>query len=288
MGFDLQIVRFLFDGKRTGVDFTDTVMLGRQNLYIDEPTYQREVARFGLPAYPDAFSAMPFAEGLLEGLGSKNPHSIDASHYEGATHIADMNLPLPDDLAGKYSLVVDGGTLEHVFNFPQASKNIGRLLKVGGHIVSVTPCNNFLGHGFYQFSPELFHRVFSRENGFEVESLILTEVNADGTWYEAADPAKVRSRVTLVNSARTYMMTRARKIADVEMFMTAPQQSDYHDVRWQETPGSDPGMEFMHGSKLQQFVETSFPKPARQAMRRLKQALTNHFSSPHLKRVRTF
>jgi SAM-dependent methyltransferase len=288
MGFDLQAVRYIFEAKRSGADFSDALTLGRQNLHIDTATYRKEAARFGLSAHEEAFGSLPFADGLLETLGTRQPSSLDVSPYEGATHLADMNLPLPDGLAGQFSLVIDGGTLEHVFNFRQAAINIGQLLRVGGHLISITCANNFLGHGFYQFSPELFYRVFSAENGFEVESLVLTEVNSDGAWYEVADPAKVRSRVTLVNGARTYMMMRARKVADVEMFRQIPQQSDYRDARWQDTPGTLEGTEFLESSRLQRLVETRLPRSFRHALRRLKQGLTNHFASPHLRKVRSF
>ena len=77
-----------------------------------------------------------------------------------------MNLPIGDDLKRKFSVVIDGGTLEHVFNFPVAIKNCMQMLDVGGHFFVHTMANNFMGHGFYQFSPELFYRVFSPENGF--------------------------------------------------------------------------------------------------------------------------
>jgi hypothetical protein len=36
---------------------------------------------------------------------------------------------------------------------------------------AVTPANNQMGHGFYQFSPELFFRVFSQENGYLLRAL---------------------------------------------------------------------------------------------------------------------
>jgi hypothetical protein len=45
------------------------------------------------------------------------------------------------------------------------------LLKVGGTFVASTPANYFMGHGFYQFSPELFFRLFCPENGFRLAEL---------------------------------------------------------------------------------------------------------------------
>jgi hypothetical protein len=287
MGFDLQTTRFLLDAKRSGADFSDTITLGRQNLHIDRDTYRAEASRFGVSPVGDAFADFPFVEGLLRGLGAKSPCSLDASDYEGATHVADLNEPIPGALVGRFSVVIDGGTLEHVFDFRQAAINISKLLRTGGHVISVTACNNFMGHGFYQFSPELFFRVFSPENGFAVESMIVTEVNADGDWYEAADPDIARARVTLINGSRTYMMMRARKTADVEMFAKTPQQSDYSAL-WHEDQGGDEEASFLRHGRLQNIVERHFPKPARNVVRRLKQGLTNHFASPNLTRVRSF
>jgi hypothetical protein len=79
---------------------------------------------------------------------------------------------------------LDGGTTEHVFNFPTALTNAMQMVETGGHLVIITGGNNFCGHGFYQFSPELFYRALSAENGFEMKRLIAAEVG--GNWYEVA------------------------------------------------------------------------------------------------------
>lgn len=287
VGFDLQTTRFLLDAKGAGVDFSDALTLGRQNLHIDYKTYCREAARFGQPADEAAFADHPFAEGLLRTFGATNPSSLDAAAFEGATHIADLNKPLPKVLVGLFSVVIDGGTLEHVFDFRQAAINVGKLLRVGGHLVSITCANNFLGHGFYQFSPELFYRVFAPENGFEVESMILTEAHKDGDWYEVVDGAKVGARVILVNGSSTYMMMRARKIADVPMFRKTPQQSDYESLRWQEEASVEEGAELYHIGRVSRLAQ-KLPRPARTVLRRLNKAVSDHFESPHFKKVRSF
>jgi 2-polyprenyl-3-methyl-5-hydroxy-6-metoxy-1,4-benzoquinol methylase len=74
--------------------------------------------------------------------------SIDASDYENATYVHDLNVPIPDHLKGQFDLVDDGGTLEHVFNFPVALRNCMEMVKVGGHLLLNVPTNNFVGHGF--------------------------------------------------------------------------------------------------------------------------------------------
>lgn len=70
-----------------------------------------------------------------------------------------MNREIPGDFIEKYSMVLDGGSLEHVFNFPVAVRNCMQMLQVGGHYLAITPANNFMGHGFYQFSPELYFSI---------------------------------------------------------------------------------------------------------------------------------
>ena len=114
-----------------------------------------------------------------------------------------MIYPLPDDLRGRFSAVVDCGTLEHVFQFVQALKNCMEMVALGGHFIQVSNGNNFMGHGFWQISPELIYRVFSPSNGFHVETVLLHEVVPGGGWYFVSDPDQVRSRVQLCNSRPT-------------------------------------------------------------------------------------
>lgn len=285
MGLDLQIFRFVLDGWKAGADFSSVATLGRQHLSVDRKTYRREAKRYGLSsdeaAVEKAYADYPFCDGFLRQLGGGEPFSIDAASFEGATHIADMNKPIPDNLAGKFSTLIDGGTLEHIFDFRQSALNVAKLLKVGGHFISINGANNFTGHGFYQFSPELFFRVFAPENGFQIEQMILTEVNDDGVWHDVTDPAVAGERVQIVNNARTYLMMRARKVSDVEMFKETPQQSDYHQIAW-EKPEADKVLAFLERPWHQRMVESYAPRPARIALRRATQALRRHFSSKHL------
>ena len=149
-----------------------------------------------------------------------------------------MNQPVPDRLRGAFDTVIDGGTLEHVFNFPTAIKNCMELVRVGGHVLLHTPANNFCGHGFYQFSPELYFRVFSAENGFRLERMIAHEAYPHSPWYEVADPAQVGARVELIGSDhRVLLLIRARRIAETTIFAKPPQQSDY-SVAWAGGPQS--------------------------------------------------
>jgi len=283
MGFDLQILRYVLDAKRSGADFSRAATLGRQNLHVERSTFAREANRFGMPELAarseEVFASYPYVDNLMRLLGADIPASIDASAYEGATHIFDMNLQAPEALRGAFTLVIDGGTLEHVFDFPRAVRNVAAMTSVGGSFLSINGCNNFMGHGFYQFSPELFFRVFSSENGFDIESLIVSEVNDDAIWYDVTDPAIMKSRVELVNNARTYLMMRCKKVSLVEPFQTIPQQSDYQEQNWLRPEEMMLDQGFLKRPFHQRLVERYFPRPARLALRRLSQATRHHFSS---------
>lgn len=241
MGFDVQGIKFLLRAHRSGVRFARTATLGRQELFINARHLRKILRGFGVPdgdaeARRLLAESDGFAEPLLRWLGGEQISSIDASSYEGASLVHDMNVPIPESMRNAFSVVIDGGTLEHVFNFPVAIKNCMEMVEVGGHLLLMTPANNFMGHGFYQFSPELFFRIFSAENGFEASRVIFTETAPDAQWYEIVDPARVRRRVELINTRPAYLLIQARKLRQLPVLAVPPQQSDYTFI-WQE-PGS--------------------------------------------------
>lgn len=232
MGLDLNGIRFLLFAQNSGVEFENTAMIGRQRLDLSRPELKKLLMSYGytIDAGPlkSIFSENEgYAEAFLKHIGAENVHSFDVSSYEGATHLHDMNEEILPELKGRYSVVLDGGSLEHVFNFPIAIKNCMEMLQVGGHYLGITPANNFMGHGFYQFSPELYFNIFTPKNGFEMVNLIAFEDRPGSTWYVVKNPEDVKSRVTLVNSQPVYLLVLAKKITAVKIFNYTPQQSDY-------------------------------------------------------------
>jgi hypothetical protein len=107
-------------------------------------------------------------ETLFELFGFDAVHSLDVSDYEGCTHLYNLNdSSLPADLIEQYDLVVNGGTLEHVFDFSQGLLNTINMIKPGGYFLHAGPCNNWIDHGFYQFSPTLWFD-FAQANEFDI------------------------------------------------------------------------------------------------------------------------
>jgi hypothetical protein len=190
-------------------------------------------SRYGVPCgYAEADSILQqdrgYAEPLLRALGAEVADSMDASEFEGASVVHDMNQPVPEAMKGRYTLVYDGGCLEHVFNYPRALQNCMELLEVGGTLLLLTPCNNYMGHGFYQFSPELFFRALGEENGFAVEAMYMrTLFKRDAPWFLVSDPARLGKRVEATTWESMILFVRARRVREVPIFARAPQQSDY-------------------------------------------------------------
>lgn len=241
MGIALSGLNALLDLHSRFGDFGKTVQIGRQGLYIAAHEQAAADAAVRAHGLADSLSAIVasdmFADtNLLARLGAHPVMAADASPYEGATIIHDFNDPIPVEYHGLFNTLIESGSLEHIFNVPVALANMMRLLAIGGRLVSIAPANNWLGHGFYQLSPELPFRVFQPENGFRIISVKLVE--GDGRSVELTDRGAEGYRNELgATSGTTDLITIAQKISDVAPFARWPKQGDYahaweiHDAR---------------------------------------------------------
>lgn len=105
----------------------------------------------------------------LLGFSNSNVTALDASNYEGAELVHDLNIPIDQAHHGQYDFIIDCGTLHYVFSVKDALFNVARLCKVGGVIVNFNPLD-YSDKGFIGLNAELF-RDFYRSNGFEELSL---------------------------------------------------------------------------------------------------------------------
>jgi hypothetical protein len=240
MGLGVNALRFLLLARASGVDLSRTAMIGRQGLHLSGADLDR-VARteFGLSIDRHELLELQrcgYADALLGRLGANTVDAFDASAYERANRVHDFNDPLPAAFAQRYSTVLESGTLEHVFNFPVAILNCMRLLEVGGHYVGITPANNFMGHGFYQFSPELFHRLLAPVNGFRILRLVIFEGRDSRRWFAVPDPRELRQRVEVINGSDTTLAVLAQKTMHFDALQVIPQQADYV-AAWNQKEG---------------------------------------------------
>ena len=166
---------------------------------------------------------------LIKNFNANSVKSIDNSNFEGADIIADMNKPI-DNINEKFDTIIDFGTSEHIFNVTQNLKNISKLCKVGGTILHALPANNNCGHGFWQFSPELFFSLYSEINGFSNTEIFIFNTHNKYEWWKV-NKQKAGERLELSSEVPLYIAVKTNKKFDQDNIIV--QQSDYVE-RWSD------------------------------------------------------
>lgn len=181
MGIPRGTARLLLDEARERPFSGSLLELGRMAVYASHgeiERWAREQSTALAPVAEVALSHQPelAAAGCIDDrsffrlLGCERVESADVSDWEGADHIFDLNLPVPASLAGRYDTLFEAGTIQHVFDLPQVFANLHTLLREGGRVIhGMAPSTNHVDHGFYMFSPTLFHDFYT-ENGWRIEA----------------------------------------------------------------------------------------------------------------------
>lgn len=174
---------------------------GIRGRLTDRPDAQAVRARHGLES-----GEIVDTRSLFAALGLRL-ECIDVQAGFGVDRVVDLNETLPPDLVGRYSMVIDPGTIEHCFNIGQATMNAAQALAVGGFVVHVNPLSMF-NHGFYNLNPT-FYRDFYGDNGFQILFMNgLAPLQGAGAFFDVA-PAERFSGVP----ENSVMIVIARRIA---------------------------------------------------------------------------
>jgi len=118
------------------------------------------------------------AQVFFQMLGIDDYYDVDRFDQDKPKLLHDLNTPIPRDLCDRFSLVLDGGTIEHVFDIRSVMENIVRALRVGGWVIHFSPASHYIDHGFYSFSPCFFYEFYGI-NGFEDFRCYLLEISTD-------------------------------------------------------------------------------------------------------------
>jgi hypothetical protein len=241
MGLDRASIAFLIAAKRLGADYESTLTLGRQSLLTDFARLRAAFADNNLAlsnreAQELVRAGGGYADLVLERLGATKPDSLDASSYENSTIIHDLNNPLPPELRARFSVVVDGGTLEHVFNYATALAATLEAVQLGGHFIAIAPTNGWFGHGFYQLSPEIFYRTLSPANGFNLRCVLLKAVHWNAKWLQVPDAIDIRTRVFWRSPWPTQLYVLAQRTDILPVLQDPVIQSDYMLGHWEDQP----------------------------------------------------
>lgn|GEM_PF-2437460 len=217
--------------KHYAADFSKTLTLGRQFRAFTQKEFKKYLPQYQSISAEKMKSDFesPYAEGVFEDMYGAKLLSLDGFAHENPDIVWDLNQQIPEEMKEQYSCIIDGGTMEHVFNVPQLVKNCFSMLKEGGLYISMVPTNNFNGHGLYQFSPDFFYSVFSRANGMEIKDVFIVKFSAKNkVWKINSSPAASGERVQFDVNTQTEIYVIAKKIGNTPEEITA-QQTDYEE-----------------------------------------------------------
>jgi len=139
---------------------TKCLMFGRAKVSLSSNQAKQAAEQLELPLE----NLTGWSERLLMDLGCTEVDSLDFSSFEGAKIIWNLNSLLNttqtyEAFQGKYDLILDYGTAEHVFTPSASLANAIYLLRDGGRINYMLPVCGWCDHGFYQFSPTYFYSL---------------------------------------------------------------------------------------------------------------------------------
>lgn len=175
-----EIIKFLQIANINGIKNKTLAMMGKQDININLKNFIKTIrdlgydydqdiaARIGENDCVDAFE-------FFKMLGFKEVHALDYSKFEGADIVFDLNEELPENLNGAFDYVINGGTLEHVFDIAKAMDNMSNMVKKDGFIMHISPAVGWVNHGFYSISPTFFQDYYSA-NGFQILNLELESI----------------------------------------------------------------------------------------------------------------
>jgi len=292
MGILINDFKLLLEARARQVSFAKVLTLGRLSVQIQRHDLEDLLVGHGLkpaggPTFYQQFGVGYNGDDLFRLLGAGQVDSMDYSNFEGASIIHDLNHPMPPLYDEQYDVVIDGGTLEHVFNFPVAIHNAMRAVKIGGRLFIFQMANNFCGHGFYCLSPELFYRLLTPKYGFQVERMLVYEEHDFTRVFSVADTQRTVKRLNIKSDYGVLIMVEARKLGPgANPLVDAPAQFDYSQ-QWADAvspPGTSAAPKKERKPSLLHDVPWYARWQSRRSMKRRakKEKIKGHFGDPRI------
>ena len=220
MALTFHTFKFLEKLKKDNLYFGESLTIGRLNNLLEKEDF----IKLQIPNNQDTY-----ADKIVKDyFNILSLNALDYSSFEDADIIHDLNIPIKN-YKKQFDTILDFGTSEHVFNIVECFKNISNLCKINGHIIHCLPANNNCGHGFWQFSPELFFSIYNKKNGFKETEIYLINLFDKENWYKI-NRQKLGERLELNSSEPLYLLVKTKKFG--ENSYQNINQSDY-EQQWE-------------------------------------------------------
>ncbi len=193
----------------TGLKF---LVKGKSVITLGNPFFERSTLRKFMPKNEIdtcfKLEKIDRAEWLFKNaLGAVEFLILDISKEEGAHIIHDMNSEeLPSCCAGRFDLVLDCGTQEHVFDNNNFLRNVFKMLKIEGYYYFNVPASGMLEHGFRQYSPTFFYDL-CQKNKLMIKLAYLSLFHPPSSngvnlldLYQKLDPVNFKESVSPLNA----------------------------------------------------------------------------------------
>lgn len=196
--------------------------------------------------------------------------SLDAFDADNPTILHDMNKPVPEQYVGKYDVVFDIGSMEHVFDVKSFVANCVAMTREGGTLVIYDALMGWHNECFYNFQTPFFFDVF-KANGFEDISVYLNYFpkyhdfgDRKTVWLRFEYGDRVRFRKPNYNTHVLFVSKRAKALPEFKVPMQGYYAEYYNDFKdFQKAGGAEaeatPAMTHYMLENMPGIVRAMFP-----------------------------
>lgn len=172
----------------------EVLAIGRQHIGLTAVEITNMIERYGIPLRSQNFEIDNNNLHKVDGNESVSDVSFfrsfseatyltaDISAYEGAEFIFDICGEVPSDLVGRFDFIIDGRSLDNVFDPVRMISNMAKMLKPGGRLFVFAWSNSFPS-AYLKITPDWIMDYFA-VNEFEDAKVYVTK--NDTPWDEPA------------------------------------------------------------------------------------------------------
>lgn len=182
MGIGHHVVEALIRENQHRAIKGDVVLIGRQTVYFSPEAILALLKEHGvdtkdrrpsdLETGGGSTNNLPAFNGqklitdteLFRLLGTPKILALDHSDYEGAEIIHDLTKPIPPNLEDCADFILDGSTLDNVFDPAMVIRNFAAMLRSGGRLITTNMMSNH--YEPYAILPALWYFDYFVSNGF--------------------------------------------------------------------------------------------------------------------------